>query len=66
MTIPFGRRRLIVTLNLTTKPDLAKDDSVPLGLDDRELVRWTRTEPLDIDRARWEGLSLIYGGVRRP
>lgn len=66
MTIPFGRRRLILTLSLTTTPHLTKDEGVPLGLDDRELVRWTRTEPLDIDRARWEGLSLIYGGVRRP
>lgn len=71
MTIPFGRRRLTMTLDvcLSLAPTETRQRTVrpglPLGADDHELARLSRVQPLDVDRARWEGLALLYGGSRR-
>lgn len=64
MTIPFGRRRLIVTWAVAAPPRLAAA-GFPDGASDAEIVRFVRNGGVDIDRARWEGMTLIYGGVRR-
>lgn len=65
MTIPFGRRRLVVSFAL------AGQDAPPRALDplpgatDAELAHLARGGGGDIDRARWDALVLMYGG-RRP
>lgn len=70
MTIPFGGRRLILTVALAPSPAPSRSRSapfaLPLGADDHELARLSRRPALDIDVARWEGMALIYGGTRRP
>jgi hypothetical protein len=66
MTIPFGRRRLTLTVSLTKAPQVCWDTQIPAGADDRELAYYSRIDAHDIDRARWEALALMYGGVRRP
>ena len=66
MTIPFGRRRLILSVALTPAQPERWDDVIPPGTDDVDLARLSRRDPMDLDRARWEGLSLIYGGARKP
>lgn len=70
MTIPFGRRRLILTVAFApaTAATSARS-SLPqlmLGADDHDLARLSQQPPVDIERARWEGLALLYGGSRRP
>ena len=65
MTIPFGRRRLKLTLAVTSAPTQDWDGLIPPGSSDQELARLSRQEPMDIDRARWEGLTLLYGGFRQ-
>lgn len=65
MTFPFGRRRLIVTLSPAPTAARRRAPELLLGGDDHDLARLSRTQPGDIERARWEGMSLIYGGVRR-
>ncbi len=70
MTIPFGRRRLIVTVALhrAGTPESVRGAALglPLGADDHELARLSRRPALDSDVARWPGMSLIYGAARRP
>ncbi len=65
MTIPFGRRRLIVTLAVTGTPRQPWAGDFPPETGDRELARLAKGGTVDIDRARWESLSLMYGGQRR-
>jgi hypothetical protein len=66
MTIPFGRRRLILTVSLTKVPNAGWDQQIPVGADDRELAYYSRADAHDIERARWEALTLVFGGTRRP
>lgn len=66
MTIPFGRRRLILTFAVAPAQTERWDDVIPPGTDDVDLARLSRREPMDLDRARWEGLTLLYGGARKP
>ena len=65
MTIPFGRRRLTLTFAGASSVTQDWDGVIPPGSSDQELARLSRQEPMDIDRARWEGLTLLYGGFRR-
>jgi hypothetical protein len=65
MTIPFGRRRLILTVALTSAPARFREPQRAAGADDQELVRLSRQPDVDIDLARWEGLSILYGASRR-
>ena len=59
MTIPIGRRRLVIALTPQRPPALA----VPGALDatDAELVRLAGPAPAALERARWEAMSLMYG-----
>ena len=62
MTIPFGRRRLIVTLAVSGTPRRSWADGIPPETGDLELARLAKGGAVDIERARWETLTLIYGG----
>ena len=59
MTIPIGRRRLVVALTPQRPPAL----DVPAALDatDAELVRLAGPASAALERARWEAMSLMYG-----
>jgi hypothetical protein len=60
MTIPIGRRRLVLTLLPPTRRPAV---DVPAALDatDAELVRLAGPAAADLDRARWEAMRLMYG-----
>ncbi len=62
MTIPFGRRRLIVTLAVTGAPRRPWTDDIPPETGDQDLARLAKGGAIDIERARWETLMFIYGG----
>ena len=64
MTIPVGRRRLVLSL-LPPAPPAAPDLPAAAGASDAELVRLSAAARDDLDRARWEAMRLIYGGRRR-
>ena len=66
MTIPFGRRRLIVTFVPAPVRSRPGDDGAALGATDAELATLARNQTVDLDRPQWEGLRLLYGGTRRP
>lgn len=69
MTIPFGRRRLVFTMVVDERRvRAARPFDVLPGATDAELARLVRggSGTIDIDRARWDGLTLLYGGHRRP
>ena len=63
MTIPVGRRRLVLSL-LPPAPGTAPDLPAAAAASDAELVRLAVGNATDIDRARWEAMRLIYGGHR--
>ena len=65
MTISFGRRRLILTVAVAA-PSQHQDNPLALDATDAELARLARDRSVDLDRVHWEGLRLMYGGVRRP
>jgi hypothetical protein len=60
MTIPVGRHRLV--LSLVTAPRREALD-VPAALDatDAELARLAGRQPVDVERAQWEAMALLYG-----
>ena len=62
MTIPVGRRRLVLTL-LPARPT-AVDLPAVLDATDAELVRLTGRGAADLDRVRWEAMRLMYGPPR--
>ena len=64
MTIPVGRRRLVLSL-LPSAPPAAADLPAAADATDAELVRLSLAAPGDLDRARWEAMRLIYGPPRR-
>jgi len=66
MTIPFGRRRLVLTVALTPSPSRSSAPTPLVGADDEELARYSRRPAVDVDQAKWEGMALLYGGHRRP
>ena len=63
MTIPIGRRRLVLTL-LPPARRPAVDLPAALDATDAELVRLAGPAAGDLDRARWEAMRLIYGPRR--
>ena len=67
MTIPFGRRRLTLTVAVTRAHPRSWEDAGPaIGATDAELASLARRQAVDIYRPQWEGLRLVYGGTRRP
>ncbi len=63
MTIPVGRRRLVLTL---ISPARSPAPDLPAAIDatDAELVRLSSAKGADLDRARWEVMRLMYGAPR--
>ena len=66
MTIPFGRRRLILTLALVPPSRPTLDGDIPPGTTDLDLARLARRAAVDLDRPRLDALTLMYGGHRQP
>ncbi len=66
MTIPFGRRRLTLTLAFATAPVRLWEDQVLQGASDAEVAHFVQGDTLGYDRGTWEGMTLLYGGHRRP
>ena len=62
MTIPFGRRRLVVSLSLTPSHSLTWDEVTPAGGTDADLARLNRHRAPDIETTRWQTL---YGWASR-
>jgi hypothetical protein len=62
MTIPFGHRRLVISL--VAAPERAADYPAAAGASDRELARLARPVDSDLVREQWETQALLQG-VRR-
>ena len=65
MTIPFGRRRLVVSLVAPPTASPALDVPDALGATDAELAHLNREYHAAAERGRWEAMTLMYGGQRR-
>lgn len=67
MTIPFGRRRIVVSVAFDRTDAPLRPTAPLLGGTDAELARLAQGGPgtIDIDGARWAALTLLYGGCRR-
>ncbi len=63
MVLRIGNRRLSVSISLENG-DLAVVKNPLPGADDCELIQYSRGPAQDIERARWEGLGLLYGRGR--
>jgi hypothetical protein len=66
MTIPFGRRRLVLTMQVVADPPRLWAGTDPLGATDEELARLNRRKSADVEQLRWEAMTLMYGGPHRP
>jgi hypothetical protein len=64
MTIPFGRRRLIVSLVDTTPRRKVSGFSAAVNATDAELARLNQMSAAGSDRLRWETTAALYGGPR--
>jgi len=64
MTIPFGRRRLMIAL--VAVPPRQRQLAVPeaISASDDELARLGNRRASLADRARWEADVALYGGFR--
>jgi len=65
MTIPVGRRRLVLSLRLLSPTTHRWDGIDPLDANDAELAHIGRRTDRDVDRLRWEAMTLLYGGQVR-
>ncbi len=65
MTIPVGRRRLVLSLRLLSPATHRLNGLDPLDANDAELARIGRRTDRDVDRLRWEAMTLLYGGQVR-
>ena len=63
MTIPFGRRRLVISL-VTPRP-APPDIPAAFGATDQELVRLTRSADHVLALAQVELQAVLYGGGHR-
>jgi hypothetical protein len=59
MIVRFGRRAVTISITTSTPPPF---DYLP-GADDRDLVSLARSASPDVDTARWQGLTYLYGGM---
>ena len=62
MTIPFGRRRLVIAL--VAAPGRVSEYPAAVGASDAELARLARSVDADFAREQWETQALLQG-VRR-
>ena len=64
MTIPFGRRRLVLTVVAAPRHPhgpVAPELPAAVGATDAELARLVAHDAADIDRARWQAMTMMYG-----
>ncbi len=65
MTIPFGRRRLTISLATDQAPARPRvlDDLAAQGGTDAELAQLRLRNHQDVvaDRARWSAMAILYG-----
>ena len=61
--IPFGRRRIVVTLAAEPIRSKSPKPSAALGASDAELARLA-SRRADADQARWGVWTAMYGGAR--
>jgi hypothetical protein len=64
MTIPFGRRRLIVSLVDASPRRKLFGYSMAINASDAELARLNQFNAAASDRLRWESTAALYGGPR--
>jgi hypothetical protein len=62
-TIPFGRRRLVLSVAAESIRSRAPEPGAALGASDAELVRLTSRRS-DVEQARWDVWLSMYGGPR--
>ena len=62
-TIPFGRRRLVLTLAAEPSRSRAPEPTAVLGASDAELARLA-SRRYDADQARWDLWTALHGGPR--
>ena len=66
MTISLGRRRLILSLAVLSSQPTASDIPSALGATDAELAQLNTDRLYAGERSRWDAMTLMYGGHRRP
>jgi hypothetical protein len=64
MTIVFGRRRLIVTLDTAAQSGRLPRLPMAENASDAELARLKTISSAAEDRRRWEASAILYGGMR--
>jgi len=64
MTIPFGRRRFVLTMQVLNSAPFLWEGRDPLGANDAELARFNDRRLRDVEQVRWEAQTLLYGGHR--
>ena len=62
-TIPFGRRRLVLTLAAEPIRSRAPEPASVVGASDAELARLASRRH-DADQARWDLWAALHGGPR--
>ncbi len=66
MTIPFGRRRMNITLSRSSARTRGWEQLAAAGMDDQELSRLNQRNTCTYEGAPWVRLRLIYTDGRRP
>jgi hypothetical protein len=63
MSIPFGGRRLVFSMNLFVAPAKPTGPAYPEAVDatDADLARLNRRAEADADRRRWQAQAIFHG-----
>ena len=63
MSIPFGGRRLVFSMNLFVAPAKSTQVDYPEAVDasDAELAKLNRRAGADADRRRWQAQAIFHG-----
>ena len=63
MSIPFGGRRLVFSMNLFVAPAKPAQAEFPEAIDatDADLAKLNRRAEADADRRRWQAQAIFHG-----
>lgn len=63
MSIPFGGRRLVFSMNLFFAPAKPAQSGYPEAVDasDADLAKINRRAAVDADRRRWQAQAIFHG-----
>ena len=63
MSIPFGGRRLVFSMNLFVAPAKSTSAEFPEAVDatDADLARLNRRAEAEADRRRWQAQAIFHG-----